>query len=118
MDRGTDLAAIRVRRAVAVVPLLLGLLAAGALLDTIAGLLTLAVFVVGVVWLFRRPASSPPIPDLRDAVRAGDVDAVRRMLQRGADPNATRWDRSLLDEARAGGEDEIVRLLIAFGAKH
>jgi len=49
-------------------------------------------------------------------VIAGDLDAAHRMLARGADPRAVRWDRTLPDEARAQGDDEMARLLTAFGA--
>jgi hypothetical protein len=120
LDRGTDLAAIRVRRLAAVFPLF------GMFLADVVGLVvieatlwvaTWGVTIVAALWLFFRPLTSPRIPDLREAVLAGDVATAHRMLSRGADARAVRWDRSLLDEALAEGDAEMARLLVAFGAE-
>lgn len=109
LDRGTDIAAIRVRRLMAVLPLGGGVF----VLEPLGWALT----IFGVIWLYRRRWTSPPVPDLREAVIAGDLDAAHRLLARGADARAVRWDRSLMDEARAQGDAEMAKLLIAYGAE-
>jgi ankyrin repeat protein len=57
---------------------------------------------------------------LRDAIDVGAGSAiVRLLLEHGADPNAKDWgSRSLLADARTlGRSQEVIDLLVAFGAK-
>jgi hypothetical protein len=56
--------------------------------------------------------------ELVAAVRSDKVEAVRRALDAGADPNATvaRRDSSVLAVAAQNGSAEIVRLLLSAGA--
>jgi ankyrin repeat protein len=55
---------------------------------------------------------------LYSAIQAGDVDMVKLLLARKANPNAkTKAGETLLQEARKGDQDDIVALLKAAGAK-
>jgi len=53
------------------------------------------------------------------AVKSGNIDVVKLLLEKGADPNVSFDDAtgSPLDSAVLGGDPEMVRLLIAGGAK-
>jgi len=55
--------------------------------------------------------------DWEDAVRRGDVEDVRAMLQVGRDPNAKdRYGQTAVMLAAVRGHTEIVRLLVEAGA--
>lgn len=120
LDRGTDRAAIRVRRSTAVVWFLTGGLAM--LVDLVVAwallsILVSAWWIVAGIWLFLRPRTSPLEPDLHEAVQYGDVELAQRLLvERGADAQAVRWDRSVLDRALANADVDMARLLVAYGA--
>ncbi len=64
-------------------------------------------------------ATPPQVGDgLPDAARRGDADAVRALLDDGADPNAARGDGlTALHLAAREGHAEIVDLLIGAGAE-
>ena len=68
----------------------------------------------------RRPsvpaAPSPRRPPLFDAIEAGDLAAVRRLLDQGADPAAVQDERSALLAAVKGGVPEVVGVLLDRGA--
>ncbi len=55
---------------------------------------------------------------LTEAVRLGDIDFARELLERGAaaGPEITRLVRPPLHTAAANGDDELVRLLLEHGA--
>jgi ankyrin repeat protein len=53
---------------------------------------------------------------LLHAVSVGDIDEVRKRLDRGADPNKTYDGFALLTAAAANGDGPMVRLLLERGA--
>jgi uncharacterized protein len=60
-----------------------------------------------------------PVEDLRRAVDAGDVEAVRAALAAGADPSSpppTYWEKGVLAKAASHGPLEVVTLLLDAGA--
>lgn len=57
-----------------------------------------------------------PALSLYNAVRSGNLDAVRAALERGADVNEWGADESALMEAARLGHNAIVALLLAHGA--
>lgn len=84
-------------------------------------------------WVFWGPASRRPQPsattaapkrepvlsELGRAIRSGDVDEVRRLLDDDADPNEAAWDDMpalFAAVASWNGDDRIVRLVLARGA--
>src|SRR5690242_5772074 len=74
---------------------------------------------VVAAWLIAAPMASAA-PDLRlvDAVKRGDVPAVRTLLQQRADVNAAEPDgSSALHWAAYQDEPEVAALLIQAGAK-
>jgi len=59
-------------------------------------------------------------PAIYLAAKRGDLRLVRALIDRGADVNATLTDKphvNALDAAKAGGHEEIVRLLLEAGAE-
>jgi len=62
-------------------------------------------------------SSAAPAPDLIDPARRGDVQAVRSLLERGADVNAAEGDgMTALHWAADRGDTEVAVLLIAASA--
>lgn len=64
-------------------------------------------------------SSSPlPAPSLHQAVEAGDIEAVRNLLEAHVDINARdHLDRTPLKVASASGKVAITQLLLLSGAK-
>lgn len=62
-----------------------------------------------------RPERTPPL-ELRLAVRRGEVDRVRVLLEAGVDPNVAPAGTSPLVLAAVEGSNEIVELLLTHGA--
>jgi hypothetical protein len=62
------------------------------------------------VELMRRVATAAPLPPLADAARAGDIDAVRRLLREGANPDGEGGPP--LWQACASGAPDAARLAI------
>src|SRR4029453_4363438 len=61
--------------------------------------------------------TSKPVPSLLQACKAGNLDAVRSLLDGGADPNAAMDDGlAPLHYATGTGQVEIAKLLIEKGA--
>ncbi|MCC6697217.1 MAG: ankyrin repeat domain-containing protein [Candidatus Hydrogenedentes bacterium] len=57
-----------------------------------------------------------PTPPLRAAAHAGQVDAVRFLIEHGADPNAVPAGCNALVAAARGGHADVVKVLIDSGA--
>ena len=63
-------------------------------------------------------AAAPPQDELLETVRRGDVDAVRALLEDGADPDFAQGDGlTALHLAAREGYPDIVDLLIGAGAE-
>jgi hypothetical protein len=68
------------------------------------------------------PAQQPEGPKskteaLRNAARQGDIALAKRCIEEGADVNEVIHSESVLDEAIEAGQLDMVRLLVANGAK-
>ena len=75
-----------------------------------AGVVVLATAAV----LMAAPSATP----VADAARAGDVDAVRALLQQGTDVNGAHGDgMSALHWAAQRGDRQIAEILVYAGAK-
>ena len=75
--------------------------------------------VLGVVCLvpFLVSAGAPPPPDIVEAARRGDVVALERLVEQGADVNEARGDgMTALHFAAEQGNVEAVRILLQAGA--
>ena len=63
------------------------------------------------------PTAKPPDISIREAVKIGNIEAVKQHLAAGADVNAKDdWGKTPLYVAALGGHKEIAELLIAKGA--
>jgi ankyrin repeat protein len=70
---------------------------------------------IGLVWA--ASAAVPPETPVADAARRGDLDAVRRLVETGADVNTPHGDgMTALHWAAENGDVEIVEVLIYAGA--
>ena len=77
---------------------------------------SLLVFIVGGLLLVGCATMLPPHYSLFDAIKKGDIEAVRKHLDAGADVNTKDEDGyTLLTVAVAYGSKEIVDLLIVNG---
>ena len=63
------------------------------------------------------PTAKPPDISIREAVKAGNIEAVKQHLDAGADVNAKgKYGRTPLHYAATRGLKKIIELLIAKGA--
>jgi len=77
----------------------------------------LSVIVLACALTFSSAAAGEKEDALLEAVRKGDVAAVRALLAQGADKNARyRYDRSILSFAADRGNLEIIKMLLEAGA--
>ena len=64
-----------------------------------------------------RPTAKPPDISIREAVKTGNIEAVKQHLDAGADVNAKgKYGRTPLHYAATRGLKKIIELLIARGA--
>ncbi len=64
-----------------------------------------------------RPTAKPPDISIREAVKTGNIEAVKQHLDAGADVNAKgKYGRTPLHYADTRGLKKIIELLIARGA--
>lgn len=74
----------------------------------------LFIFLIGSTSFAQSPVGGEP---LFDAAKSGDVEVVRRHLNRGASPNERDWANApLILRAACHGRIEVIRLLVERGA--
>ena len=83
-----------------------------------SAVVTVALAVVVVLAVAAVLAAAPSATPVADAARAGDVDAVRALLQQGADVNGAHGDgMSALHWAAQRGDRQMAEILVYAGAK-
>ena len=55
--------------------------------------------------------------ELLEAVERGDLKQARALLEAGGKPHVDEWGLSLVDEALARRDEQMVPLLVKFGAR-